>query len=159
MSEKTREPSVDELREAYASAVLAFSEASSVLVLKLAVNSAPSDEQIRIEQDARAVVVSARRRLWGRLPETEIFLMILPSHITGGEWVRLREDYARALLTHAEAGAVIAARLAAVALPTDEEFELEDSAALALLTARRELWKVWRACKTTEVQRAPVRSG
>jgi hypothetical protein len=54
----------------------------------------------------------------------------LPSHISSQEWSRLREDYALALLNHAGGGSVIAARLAAVAIPTDEEFELEESAAL-----------------------------
>jgi hypothetical protein len=50
---------------------------------------------------------------------------------------------------------VLAARFAAAAIPTDEEFKLEEIAALALGTARRDFWKVWRACKTTDVERSP----
>jgi hypothetical protein len=147
---------VDELREAYATAVLAFSAASSVLVLKLAVNSLPTDEQITMEENARAAVIAARRKVWaGQQPASEIFALILPGRVSGGEWARLRETYTRALLKHAESASVLAARLAAAAIPTDGEFKLEETAALALGKARREFWKVWRACKTTDVDGSP----
>jgi hypothetical protein len=155
MDHNPTKPSVEDLREAYAAAVMAFNEASSRVALEFASDSAPSDEQMTIEQDARAVVVAARRRLSAWLPERETFAMILPSHITAGEWTRLRKAYTRALLKHAEHSAVLAARLAAAAIPTDEEFNVEESAALVLGNARREFWTVWRACKTTDVERSP----
>jgi hypothetical protein len=148
-----------QLREAYTSAVLSFSAASSVLVLKLATDSLPTDEQITMEENARAAVIAARRKAWAGQSESETFAMILPSRISSGEWVRLREAYTRALLKHAESASVLAARLAAVAIPTDEEFKLEEIAALALGKARRAFWKVWRACKTTDVERSPQSHG
>jgi hypothetical protein len=53
-----------ELRDAYAAAVLAFNAASAILILALAADSRPTDEQIAAEMEARADVESARERLW-----------------------------------------------------------------------------------------------
>jgi hypothetical protein len=64
MAAETVKSDVDRLRHAYAAAVLAFNAASSVLILKLAENALPTDEQIALEEDARAGVVATRRTLW-----------------------------------------------------------------------------------------------
>jgi hypothetical protein len=64
MNDEVAKSEVDRLRDAYAAAVLAFNAASSVLILKLAENALPTDEQIATEENARAGVVATRRTLW-----------------------------------------------------------------------------------------------
>jgi hypothetical protein len=53
-----------EFRDAYAAALLAFNAASAILILALAADARPTDEQIAAEMEARANVESARERLW-----------------------------------------------------------------------------------------------
>ena len=55
---------VDILHAAHASAVLAFNAASAVLIVRLAENSVPTAEEIATEEEARAAVVTTRRKLW-----------------------------------------------------------------------------------------------
>lgn len=55
---------VDELCSSYAKAVVAFNVASASLIVSLAANSRPTDEQIAAEEGARAAVVAARRTVW-----------------------------------------------------------------------------------------------
>jgi hypothetical protein len=55
---------MDDLRGAYANAILAFNAASATLILKFAANVLPTDEQIAAEEKARAAVIAARRDLW-----------------------------------------------------------------------------------------------
>lgn len=56
----------DRDREAYAAAVLAFNAASAVLILRLAANALPTDDEIAAEESARAAVVATRRTLWAK---------------------------------------------------------------------------------------------
>jgi len=64
MNKKTANPRLDELRGAYASAVLSFNAASAALILHFAADSLPADEQVAAEEQLRAKVVAARRELW-----------------------------------------------------------------------------------------------
>ena len=64
MSKKAVNPEVDDLHGVYASAVLAFNASSAALILHLAANSLPSNEQIAAEEESRAAVLAARRKLW-----------------------------------------------------------------------------------------------
>ena len=53
MSKKIANPEVDDLHGIYASAVLAFNTASAALILHLAANSLPTDEEIGAEEESR----------------------------------------------------------------------------------------------------------
>jgi hypothetical protein len=64
MKENAGEPGVDDLHSAYAKAVLAFNLASAALIVHLAAGSRPTDGQIATEEESRATVVAARRKLW-----------------------------------------------------------------------------------------------
>jgi hypothetical protein len=64
MNKKPADPGLDELRSAYANAVLEFNAASAAMILNLAADRAPTDELIAAEEDSRAAVVAARRELW-----------------------------------------------------------------------------------------------
>ena len=53
----------DDLLDSYEAAIVAFNAASSSLILQLAANSRPTDEELASEQDACAAVVTARLEL------------------------------------------------------------------------------------------------
>ena len=48
----------------YGAAVLTFNTASASLILHLAAKSVPTNAEITAEENARAAVVAARRKLW-----------------------------------------------------------------------------------------------
>jgi hypothetical protein len=52
------------LRDTYANALLAFNAASAALILSFAADVPPNDEVIAAEEDARAALVAARKKLW-----------------------------------------------------------------------------------------------
>jgi hypothetical protein len=64
MGDKASKAELEELVTSYATAVLAFNGASSILILAMAEQALPSDEDIAAEKEARANVESARARLW-----------------------------------------------------------------------------------------------
>lgn len=55
---------MNDLRGAYARANGAFNGASASLTLAFAAKLRPADDQIAAEEEARAVVIMARRNLW-----------------------------------------------------------------------------------------------
>ena len=57
-------PALDDLRGAYAAALVVFNAASAALILNLAADLIPADELIATEEESRAAVVAARRKLW-----------------------------------------------------------------------------------------------
>jgi hypothetical protein len=52
------------LRGTYANALLAFNAASAALILSFAADVPPNGEVIAAEEEARAALVAARKKLW-----------------------------------------------------------------------------------------------
>ena len=64
MNDDTAMPESEGLLRGYQFAVLAFNAATARLIHHLAALTLPSDQEISAEEDARATVVSTRRRVW-----------------------------------------------------------------------------------------------
>ena len=64
MNDDIAMPGLEALLRGYQVAVLAFNAATATLIHHLAASTLPSDQEISVEEDARATVVAARRRVW-----------------------------------------------------------------------------------------------
>jgi hypothetical protein len=64
VSKPPSKAAMNDLRGEYARATLAFNVAAANLILKFAANLRPADEQIAVEEESRAAVLTARRNLW-----------------------------------------------------------------------------------------------